>query len=412
MKKKVLILNFFVNVGHFNFYLENIIEICKAEKLEIILVLSGPRSFVDYDYQRILREKYGIDIIFAYRIFWMPSKAINWLSNFTTKRFGIRFTNRFGPKYLDYPYPSWRRIVHFRALNLKYWWYSLRCNYVNDINYHSLLVESIEKSYGKFDVVFNSYLDQLTSSDKNYLPKRNFSKWHGLVFTDCDEQKQSELDEIWGQINKISFKRPGFALPAVPNTRMWPEMVNLKREFRNKRRGRKKKVVLVGHISERKNLNLFLEVARVASRLDPYNWEFEICGEVANWVGITEKSENILKAKYPYYYPLRNKLQRMETEEELNELIASADFIWLLYKNHEGTSNLQFKAAHFGVCNIVQRNTTLERMGKAFGRTIGIDKMNAYEIFHALSRDGHFDEKTSFNRMRFSRPSLNFFENE
>ena len=141
---------------------------------------------------------------------------------------------------------------------------------------------------------------------------------------------------------------------------------------------------LVGHLSPRKNLLMFL---RMAKEFDENKAFFVLAGKLDLSAFRSEEQEEIKKLLAPsgrgnYYY----KLEEVEDPAEFNGFLVCADVVFLVYRNFYHSSGLLAKAAFFGKPVLAAKGYCIGGRVERYGLGLTVESDNYEEILAAAKK--------------------------
>ena len=246
----------------------------------------------------------------------------------------------------------------------------------NDRSYIEAVSDKLEKMNFIFEHGLIMYLDQLFASSQNTRTERESDlSWSGLSFVPPSKDVETQGAVLGGMTKIIS--RGGSSALVPSGYRVWPEIVFLNTSNYQQQRGEKLRILLVGHLSKRKNLSLFLETATLSERLYGRKYAFEIMGEA---VDIDVSGHKIIsKTKC-----IEAEMGHISSETKLNDAIRRSDLVWLLYNDHKGPSNIQYKAAYMNKGCLVAPGTVLEKIGRRFRNNVNVSKGSPEKVLETI----------------------------
>lgn len=396
---RVLIFNHTSGVGHFDAYLERVISDLSEDDVDICVVMPRPKTYASWAFNNYLAERYNVEIYQAFGVFLFHCHFFGW-----APAFGINLP------LLGLIHPFGRRIPFYlrkRSFNLscfalpfRYWWHIFSTNRPFDLSWSYWIERVLTKHLGAFDRVFNTYLDGSFVGVPEKPKAPEVSHWYGLKFNSDDSYEQHHCGTVWNEITKVYSVSPGHIHLAGPKERYWNEIVDVKASTR--KRGLRKaetKILLIGHLSARKNLALFMDLAELVRKSGRKDLAFEICGEVSGEVDEAVRKElAYLGARR--FNSLSASLARVETEAEINGKIQNADILWLLYDDHHGNSNIQFKARFFGKTCLVFENSYLSKSARSLCASIEIRRKDPRHILQMIDKNKRAKNVRAFSGLR------------
>lgn len=284
---------------------------------------------------------------------------------------------------------------------------------------------------GQIQTIFSLYIDAYAPEPAAWQRFRlnDQIRFFGLCITPDAVQKEGYyacstyagtcfLDEDAVKSYRLHYPDKHFEyLPDITDTRVREDFLIKNqhvREIQSRARGRKI-VFMGGSIGKQKNLVVWHDVVRTSS---PEEWFFVQIGRI-NRNNLTPADEASLKrisANTPenlYVYD-----DYLADERQFNEIIASSDVIFAVYRDFTRSSNMLSKAAWFRKPVLVsQQGLMAERVSRfKIGRSVNADDVNSIicglnSVVRAPGLDRYFEEyRQIFSHEAIQTKLVNFLQ--
>lgn len=294
--------------------------------------------------------------------------------------------------------------------------------FLNDVNGNS--------SVKKFnpDLILYDFLDALDTDPQNwkcFYANFHYSQWAGIHirpatsfiggYSHLNSEAFKGVLFLSKEASEIAIERgeniPISFLPDISVSNLPHAKSKKITQILNKAAGRTV-IFMGGSIGIRKNIFQWFKLIKLA---DPSKYFFIQMGEINR----NEFSTRGLLCIDSFMQQMRENYYHENTyinsDEEFNELISNSDYIYAVYKDFEGTSNLVSKAAMFYVpifvCKDSQQISPFISGGMVGGRVFNrnakflLDYLNGGELIVKVSHKKYFD---GINEIIFQR-NLNEF---
>jgi hypothetical protein len=283
--------------------------------------------------------------------------------------------------------------------------------YLDPVEFATRIRAALKKSPWKPELVFNMYMDMYRSSAHswNKFAALNRWPWVGIRFGPADLPQEGYyllpslrgmcfLDENICRVyqEKIPNKFFGY-LPDITEAALPDQPSALAQEIRQRAAGRKI-VFLGGSIGAQKNLARWYELIALA---DPHQWFFVQIGELHRGALTTEDTAALDKATSCLPENLLVKAEYLPDERAFNEIIATSDILFAVYREFRNSSNMLGKAAAFEKPILVADNYMMGERVRYYGIGKVAPQDDAGLIYRALmSMEGAAELKGNFERYR------------
>lgn len=283
--------------------------------------------------------------------------------------------------------------------------------YLNPVDFATRIRAALRKSPLKPELVFNMYMDMYRSSTDswNKFAALNRWPWAAIRFVPADFPSERYytlpslrgmcfLDEHICRVYQEKVPNKFFAyLPDITETALPDQPSALAQEIRQRAAGRKV-VFLGGSIGAQKNLARWYELIAIA---DPHQWFFVQIGELHRGALTTEDAASLDKVTFCPPENLLVKEEYLPDERAFNEIIATSDILFAVYREFRNSSNMLSKAAAFEKPILVADNYMMGERVRKYGIGKVAPQDDAGLMYRALMSMGEATAlKDNFKRYR------------